>query len=162
MSVRLTETERRVAEMYSRGLKPREIAERLGISINTVYKALSKARRSMETVDMPSAETSYYAFNTSVYTYPTGPVVLPVSVVADKAVVVQDLYSVVLRKLDEILSLLKEVRRNGDVRERAPKAAQQSGVDSLPEEDHDGHMPEALRKNVWISLLRSKATPFPP
>ncbi len=159
MSVRLTDTERRVAEMYSRGLKPREIAERLGISINTVYKALSKARRYMQIVDAPSAGSShYYAFNASVYTYPTGPVASPVFVVADKAVAVQDLYGVILRKLDEILSLLKEERRNGDAGEGVPKAARQNGAGSLPEEDHDGHMPEMLRKNVWISLLRSKVT----
>lgn len=159
MPVRLTETERRVAEMYSRGLRPREIAEKLGISINTVYKALSKARRYMEVVEAPSAGTShYYAFNASVYTYPTGPVASPVSVVVDKAVVVQDLYGAVLRKLDEILSLLKEEKRNRDAKERAPGAAQQIDAGAPPKEDHDGHMPEALKKNVWISLLRSKVT----
>jgi hypothetical protein len=159
MPVRLTETERRVAEMYSRGLRPREIAEKLGISINTVYKALSKARRYMEVVEAPSAGTShYYAFNASVYTYPTGPVASPMSVVVDKAVVVQDLYGAVLRKLDEILSLLKEERRNGDAKEGAPGAAQQIDAGAPPKEDHDGHMPEALKKNVWISLLRSKVT----
>jgi transposase len=53
MSMRLTETERRVAEMYARGLRPREIAEKLGISINTVYKALSKARKLAAIADKP-------------------------------------------------------------------------------------------------------------
>jgi hypothetical protein len=113
----------------------------------------------MEVVEAPSAGTShYYAFNVSVYTYPTGPVASPMSVVVDKAVVVQDLYGAVLRKLDEILSLLKEERRNGDAKEGAPGAAQQIDAGAPPKEDHDGHMPEALKKNVWISLLRSKVT----
>jgi hypothetical protein len=109
MSMRLTETERRVAEMYARGLRPREIAERLGISINTVYKALSKARKLAAIADKPSLETPHhYVFVTSVYTYSTSPVSSSVSIVADRAaVVVQDLYGVVLRKLDEVLSLLK-------------------------------------------------------
>jgi hypothetical protein len=79
-------------------------------------------------------------------------------VVVDRAVVVQDLYGAVLRKLDEILSLLKEEKRNRDAKERAPRAAQQIDAGAPPKEDHDGHMPEALKKNVWISLLRSKVT----
>jgi Bacterial regulatory proteins, luxR family. len=165
MSMRLTETERRVAEMYARGLRPREIAERLGISINTVYKALSKARKAAEIVGTPSLETPHhYVFVTSVYTYSTSPVSSSVSIVADSAaVVVQDLYGVVLRKLDEVLSLLKEKRQNKGSLDVAPGTARRDDTNShgglpLVEEGHNGHMPEALRKNVWISLLRSKVT----
>jgi orotate phosphoribosyltransferase-like protein len=156
MSMRLTETERRVAEMYARGLRPREIAERLGISINTVYKALSKARKAAEIVDTPSLETPHhYVFVTSVYTYSTSPVSSSVSIVADRAaVVVQDLYGVVLSKLDEVLSLLK--RQNKGSPDAVPATARQDGTHV--EEDRNGHMPEALRRNIWISLLRNKVT----
>jgi predicted DNA-binding transcriptional regulator AlpA len=158
MSMRLTETERKVAEMYARGLRPREIAERLGISINTVYKALSKARKVVAIADTPSPETPHhYVFVTSVYTYSTSLVPFSVSIVADRAaVVVQDLYGVVLRKLDEVISLLKEKRQNKYSLDAVPGTTQQDGAHV--EEDRNGHMPEALRKNVWISLLRSKVT----
>jgi DNA-binding CsgD family transcriptional regulator len=164
MSMRLTETERRVAEMYARGLRPREIAEKLGISINTVYKALSKARKAAAIVNTQSLETLHrYVFVTSVYTYPTSPVSSSVSVVAERAVVVQDLYGVVLRKLDEVLSLLKEKRQSKSSPDVVPATARRDdasphGGPPLLEEDRNGHMPETLRKNVWISLLRSKVT----
>jgi len=49
--VKLTATEQRVVELYNNGLRPRDIANRLGISINTVYKALSKYRRFSESQD---------------------------------------------------------------------------------------------------------------
>ncbi len=164
MSMRLTETERRVAEMYARGLRPREIAEKLGISINTVYKALSKARKVAAIANTQSLETLHrYVFVTSVYTYPTSPVSSSVSVVAERAVVVQDLYGVVLRKLDEVLSLLKEKRQSKSSPDVVPATARRDdasphGGPPLREEDRNGHMPETLRKNVWISLLRSKVT----
>ncbi len=165
MSMRLTETERKVAEMYARGLRPREIAERLGISINTVYKALSKARKAAAIADKPSLETPHhYVFVTSVYTYSTSPVSSSVSIVSDRAaVVVQDLYGVVLRKLDEVLSLLKEKRQSKSSPDVVPATARRDdasphGGPPLREEDRNGHMPETLRKNVWISLLRSKVT----
>jgi hypothetical protein len=165
MSMRLTETERRVAELYARGLRPREIAERLGISINTVYKALSKARKLAAIADKPSPETPHhYVFVTSVYTYSTSPVSSSVSVVADGAtVVVQDLYGAILRKLDEVLSLLKEKRQSKSPLDAVPVTAQRDDASSrsgspLLEEDRNGHMPEALKRNIWISLLRSKVT----
>jgi transcriptional regulator with XRE-family HTH domain len=168
MSMKLTETERKVAELYARGLRPREIAERLGISINTVYKALSKARKLAAIADKPSLETPHrYVFVTSVYTYSTSSVSSSVSIVADRAaVVVQDLYGVVLRKLDEVLSLLK--RQNKVSPDVAPATARRDDTHShsghnvsytpLVEEGRNGHMPEALKRNIWISLLRSKVT----
>jgi transcriptional regulator with XRE-family HTH domain len=168
MSMRLTETERKVAELYARGLRPREIAERLGISINTVYKALSKARKLAAIADKPSLETPHhYVFVTSVYMYSTSSVFSSVSIVADRAaVVVQDLYGVVLRKLDEVLSLLK--RQNKGSPDVAPATARRDDAHShsghnvsytpLVEEGRNGHMPEALKRNIWISLLRSKVT----
>ena len=168
MSMRLTETERKVAELYARGLRPREIAERLGISINTVYKALSKARKLAAIADKPSLETPHhYVFVTSIYTYSTSSVSSSVSIVADRAaVVVQDLYGVVLRKLDEVLSLLK--RQNKGSPDVVPATARRDDTHHhsghnvsytpLAEEGRNGHMPEALKRNIWISLLRSKVT----
>ncbi len=45
MSVKLSKTELEVGKLYfEQGKKPKEIAELLGLSINTVYKAISKYR----------------------------------------------------------------------------------------------------------------------
>ena len=51
--MKLTQTEQRIVELYRRGMKPREIAESLGVSVNTVYKALSKARRILGELEPP-------------------------------------------------------------------------------------------------------------
>jgi hypothetical protein len=153
MSVKLTETERRVAELYSRGMRPREIAESLGISINTVYKALSKARKAMQLAEARvEAAPQYYTFNTLVYTYPSVQPQLQISVLASGAIVVYDFYDAVLRKLDEIISLLRGVRVERRV------AAEPAPPDRSEANGHrgNGHLPDILKRNVWISLLRSK------
>lgn len=50
MSSKLTKTEELAAKLYfNEGLKPKEIAQKLGISVNTVYKAISKYRLSRKT-----------------------------------------------------------------------------------------------------------------
>lgn len=156
MLVRLTETERKVAELYAKGMRPREIADRLGISINTVYKALSKARKTME-AESPPAAPHYYAFTTVVYVYPSLQQTLRISLTAAGTVSMHDIYDVVLKKLDEILTLLKGSRQTRRLSE--PKAgAEGNGHSDGKYVPKDDHMPEALRRNVWISLLRSKAT----
>lgn len=42
---RLSDTEKAIVKLYLNGLKPKEIAERLGCSVKTVYKATSKYRK---------------------------------------------------------------------------------------------------------------------
>lgn len=44
-SIRLTDTEKAIVKEYLNGLAPKEIAEKLKVSIKTVYKALSKYRK---------------------------------------------------------------------------------------------------------------------
>ncbi|WP_054857607.1 helix-turn-helix domain-containing protein [Vulcanisaeta sp. JCM 16159] len=52
MSSKLTKTEELAAKLYfNEGLKPKEIAQKLGISVNTVYKAISKYRAFTKNVD---------------------------------------------------------------------------------------------------------------
>ncbi len=48
----LTLTERKVIEEFSKGLRPKEIAQNLGISIRTVYKALYKYRRNLRNMGL--------------------------------------------------------------------------------------------------------------
>lgn len=60
MSIKLTKTELEVAKLYYEyGLKPREIAEKLKISINTVYKALSKYRNYVKEKGLELPENEY-------------------------------------------------------------------------------------------------------
>ncbi|ADN51125.1 helix-turn-helix domain-containing protein [Vulcanisaeta distributa] len=52
MSSKLTKTEELAAKLYfNEGLKPKEIAQKLGISVNTVYKAISKYRAFTKNID---------------------------------------------------------------------------------------------------------------
>ncbi|NPA69992.1 MAG: sigma-70 family RNA polymerase sigma factor [Crenarchaeota archaeon] len=52
MSVKLSKTEIEVGKLYfEHGKKPKEIAELLGLSINTVYKAISKYRSYMRELE---------------------------------------------------------------------------------------------------------------
>ncbi|ABL87710.1 Bacterio-opsin activator, HTH domain protein [Pyrobaculum islandicum DSM 4184] len=152
--MKLTATEKKVAELYSRGLRPREIAETLGISINTVYKALSKARKTLEVVEPPA---NHYIFSFPIYTYSINISATPVSISSSGAFLVQNLHDMILKKLDEILALLSSERRE-------PRTAQNNTTSNqtyvrLEGEGRNGngHMPELLKKNIWISLLRNKA-----
>jgi len=43
----LTATERRIVQEYLQGSEPKEISEKLGVSVRTVYKALYKYRRNL-------------------------------------------------------------------------------------------------------------------
>ncbi|GAB6946408.1 sigma factor-like helix-turn-helix DNA-binding protein [Vulcanisaeta sp. JCM 16161] len=55
MSSKLTKTEELAAKLYfNEGLKPKEIAQKLGISVNTVYKAISKYRAFTKNTDQLS------------------------------------------------------------------------------------------------------------
>lgn len=145
MPVRLTETERRVAELYGRGMRPREIAEALGISINTVYKALSKARRAAEEEAAPPARPEQ---GTSTYSYTLSVMVVPAALGQPPAHVGLEEQ---LRRLEELLARLESLLRHAQV----PQAPTPPPAEARP--PGNGHMPEHLRKNVWVSLIRSRA-----
>lgn len=157
MSVKLTETERRVAELYMAGVKPRDIANRLGISINTVYKALSKARKAIPAIDdreRQLAEGSRheafvytYTLSVSSYVYQSWPVT---ATSQGRHQINED---VVIKKLDEILAILK----SGFPRQERPRESVREPPAPPERDGGNGHIPESLKKNVWISLLRSKA-----
>ncbi len=153
--MKLTATEQRVVELYSNGLKPREIANKLGISINTVYKALSKHRRLVEsspqaaedpTPDEPSPELqhSYYA------------VVLPISAAsvlysfAPPQMPQASDISPLLKRLEDVLSRLERLLDGKQIVERPASAAGSGGG----EEDA---VPDFLRRNAWVKLLRGRS-----
>jgi len=156
MYVKLTDTERRVAELYSKGLRPREIAEALGISINTVYKALSKARRAYSVTEEARASAFPLSVSLSVNVYLYPPTSFqPVAVSSSGVVAIYDAYDAIMKKLEKILSLLEgrqEAPRRWPVREELRAQREEVRLGG------DGHMPEPLRRNVWISIIRNKAT----
>ncbi|MFB6470175.1 MAG: helix-turn-helix domain-containing protein [Vulcanisaeta sp. AZ3] len=56
--LKLTKTEELVGQLYfNDGLKPKEIAQKLGISVNTVYKAISKYRTFTKNTDKSISRT---------------------------------------------------------------------------------------------------------
>ncbi len=58
MSSKLTKTEELAAKLYfNEGLKPKEISQKLGISVNTVYKAISKYRAFVKNLDQSSPQS---------------------------------------------------------------------------------------------------------
>ncbi|CCC82266.1 helix-turn-helix domain-containing protein [Thermoproteus tenax] len=156
--MKLTATEQRIVQLYSEGLKPREIANRLGISINTVYKALSKHRRISELAQGISEEAqipqgdAYYAVVTPIYS-------------------VSALYSYIpapsLQYIDEIKSLIKRLE---DILEKLEKldvnAATQlyskspelhrNATDKVTDNAMAADGPDFLRQNVWVRLLRGR------
>ncbi|MEZ0319466.1 MAG: helix-turn-helix transcriptional regulator [Pyrobaculum sp.] len=158
MSVRLTDTERKVAELYSKGIRPREIAERLGISINTVYKALSKARKAGDVVE-EQLVASHFTFAMPLYSYAFQ---AQQHVEVNSRVVVVYEHDAVLKKLDEIISLLKAQRPDLKT-QRMPETR---GEGSRPREvkdvetpvNGDGRLPDVLKRNVWVGIIRSRTT----
>jgi len=159
MYVKLTDTEKKVVELYSKGLRPREIAQALGISINTVYKALSKARRAYSVTEEARALAFplSVSFSVNVYLYPPTSF-QPVAASSSSAVAIYNAYDAIMtimKKLEKILSYLEqwqETSRKWPVRDESRPQREEVRLGG------DGHMPELLRRNVWISIIRNKAT----
>lgn len=152
MSVRLTKTEKKIAELYATGMRPREIAEHLGLSINTVYKALSKARRAAEASTEAPVPTNT-PHTTYIYTY----LVSYSSSGSDVNTTSQDIYKTVLQRLDEILAMLKSLKSGVEVVRHVENNGRPPAEAVAEHKNGDGHLSEFLKKNTWISILRSKA-----
>ena len=147
--VKLTATEQRVVELYNNGLRPRDIANRLGISINTVYKALSKYRRFSEPQDggddeggIPQQSYSYYAV---VMPMPSSSLVY--SFAASPPTPRTDGLEPLVKRLEYVLERLEKLL---DGRQTAEgKAVEAPG----PAEG----APDFIRRNAWVKLLRGRS-----
>jgi len=146
--VKLTATEQRVVELYNNGLRPRDIANRLGISINTVYKALSKYRRFSESQDgddeggIPQQSYSYYAV---VMPMPSSSLVY--SFAASPPTPRIDGLEPLVKRLEYVLERLEKLL---DGRQTAEgKAVEAPG----PAEG----APDFIRRNAWVKLLRGRS-----
>ncbi|MFN3805249.1 MAG: helix-turn-helix transcriptional regulator [Pyrobaculum sp.] len=161
MSVRLTRTEKKIAELYTTGMRPREIAEHLGVSINTVYKALSKARRAAEVSTEAPAPigTSHttYIYTTYLVLHPPGGLDINIysAVRPDVNTASQDIYKTVLQRLDEILDVLRSLKKSVEIARHVENNGRLHT--DATDKNGDGHLSEFLKRNAWISILRSKA-----
>ena len=147
--MKLTATEQRVVELYNNGLRPRDIANRLGISINTVYKALSKYRRFSESQDggddeggFPQQSYSYYAV---VMPMPSSSLVY--SFAASPPTPRTDGLEPLVKRLEYVLERLEKLL---DGRQIAEGKAVEAPV---PAEG----APDFIRRNAWVKLLRGRS-----
>jgi len=166
--VKLTQTEQRVVELYRRGVRPREIAEVLGISINTVYKALSKARKALGDVEPPreavrgngaigqttAAQASppprMFAVTTVSTTVTLTPPSTGMGIVSSGNSVAR-----VEQPCPQLGELLEAVRRlEAEVAELKRMIRQQPPPQPQPSERPK--LPDYIGANLWIDILRRR------
>ncbi|WP_069808018.1 helix-turn-helix domain-containing protein [Vulcanisaeta thermophila] len=171
MSSKLSKTEEMAAKLYfNEKLKPKEIAQKLGISVNTVYKAISKYRSLFRTIDDNQPNNTInntngdgessdyngaftYSINFSVIMnqQPTGGVVVRGYGVNEEELL-NELRE--LRKLvEELLARISKMESLGC--RDSPSPSIKTIVESGPVDDP---LPDFLRDNPWIDVLRSIRT----
>ncbi|MFP3302636.1 MAG: helix-turn-helix domain-containing protein [Caldivirga sp.] len=173
--VKLTKTELAVGDLYYRqGLRPREIAQRLGISINTVYKALSKYRSQLRDNLNINGQAESPLGGKEDYVQPQGGqagTLVSLSFTVSTTQPIQP--SVVnLSEVNELLgSLSRDIKLLKDDYSRIIDALMElkklvssmavvncgGYVDSRVSGDgRDLNLPSFVRDNVWVDIIRSK------
>ena len=166
--VKLSRTEVTVGELYfKQGLKPREIAQRLGISINTVYKAISKYKSAMannggEAEDLRQGNTHIQQWPTQ--TAPMVNVVFTFSVAIPQSQHV-DYMPQYLNKIEPMLKeLIDEVRliksELREVKELMSKAPLNAGKNMIEVLEQPPGLPSFVRDNIWVDIIRSRQRGF--
>lgn len=145
--MKLTATEQRVVELYASGLRPREIANKLGISVNTVYKALSKHRKLTEPSAPVEDQTPQQIHNYYAVVLPT-PSMSVLYSFAPPQIPQADLLPL-LKRLEDALSKLERLLEGKQVVERPTAVAE-----TVP----SGEVPEFLKRNAWVKLLRGRSS----
>ena len=159
--MKLTQTEMRIVEMYRRGARPREIAEILGVSINTVYKALSKARRVLGDVE-PRGNGAPEARPVPIHATPVGvsQVVLAVNAEVNVSAGTHQSTRQLADPCQQVAAeLLSAIRRlEGELAELKKMVASLSRPAQAPvqERQQPGRVPEFLMSNLWVDVLRSR------
>ncbi|ADY00414.1 bacterio-opsin activator, HTH domain protein [Vulcanisaeta moutnovskia 768-28] len=180
MSSKLTKTEEFAAKLYfNEGLKPKEIAQKLGISVNTVYKAISKYRAFAKSLDQASAQlnddkqintqvdNNAYALNnySSVFNVSlsiiTGSPIQPLKndysyESAYQGELIKELKS--LRELiGKLIEKVEELEKRG-VNNCSSNSVRDQG--SITNNANNGQLntdslPEFIRDNPWIDVIKS-------
>ncbi|MCD6369656.1 MAG: sigma-70 region 4 domain-containing protein [Thermoproteales archaeon] len=128
---RLTETERKAVKEYLNGLKPKEIASKLGISVRTVYKALWKYRKI-------SGEKVVRAKRRRI---------------VEPSPTVNRLFSDLIRVLSELNATLIELNRNIG---RLANLLEARDITRSTVKRIDAQLPSFLQENPWIEVLRMR------
>ncbi|GGP20261.1 hypothetical protein GCM10007981_07620 [Thermocladium modestius] len=167
MSYKLSKTELTVGDMYfKQGMKPREIAERLGISVNTVYKAISKYKavhgeqqaepetqveQRVPSVNADDVKPAHYTITFTISTQ-YQPQLHMIQEKCDDQLQVELLLKLA-SSLDALSSKVSELERKiMDVisqRGTGDGVSQAVGIDSTS-------APDFVRDNVWVDVIRSK------
>ncbi|MFB6490216.1 MAG: helix-turn-helix domain-containing protein [Thermoproteus sp. AZ2] len=161
--MRLTSTEQKVVDLYNSGLRPREIANRLGISINTVYKALSKYRRISEAEASPpttapadggdqgqgSNGPSYYAATVALYSSSVLYAHVPQPPVDYREL------SALVKRLEDLLERLEKLIEGKPSVEATKREVAVAEAPSVADMGSD--LPDFIRRNAWVKVLRGRA-----
>jgi len=144
MGNKLSSTEVKVYELYKSGLRPRDISQRMGISINTVYKAISKARKLLgdsEKREGFNGGSVGFDIVLTISIPPNGPTPSPGV----------DLVHLIQRLEGAYLELLREVREVKKL--MAARVVRESPklVEEVVEE-----VPSFIRDNLWVDVIRSR------
>ena len=154
--MKLTQTEVRIVEMYRRGARPREIAEALGVSINTVYKALSKARRGLGDVE-PREDGATTEAKPTLTSAQMGVAQVVLAVNAEISVAsARQSADPCQQTLAELLSAMR--RLEGELAELRRLVLSLAKPAQLPAQERPqlGRVPEFLMSNLWVDVLRSR------
>ncbi|WP_291999386.1 helix-turn-helix domain-containing protein [Caldivirga sp.] len=170
---KLTKTELAVGDLYYRqGLKPREIAQRLGISINTVYKALSKYRaysrdnigdgeKPQESMVKTSeantqqplgAATINLSFTVSINQAPSAGYLELSSVnetlnsLMREIKLIKDDYAQLINAIMDLKKLISSVNTSNC----------SNAYDGEFNNQRDLNLPSFVKDNVWVDIIRSK------
>mgnify|MGYP001626345354 CR=1 FL=1 len=168
MQYKLSRTEMMVGEMYFRqGMKPRDIADKLGISVNTVYKAISKykavygdkwveeqeepASPASSTVNEQISESKPPLTITFTVTTQYSPSPQVIQEKCDDQLQVELLLKMAA-SINELFLKINELSRKIEQIMQQPIKKEQEPISSTV----SGDAPEFIRDNVWIDVIRSK------
>ncbi len=166
MSIRLSKTELEVGRLYfQEGLKPKEISKRLNISVNTVYKAISKYRKylsesSVSTeskISTPSSQfVSAFSIRFQVVSLQENHVSFVQSSTELEAIAreireIRGVIDRVINMLSELYQIVRIARSCDD------GASAERSTDAIKLERSDAiNVPEFIRDNLWVDIIRSK------
>jgi len=167
MQYKLSKTEMMVGEMhFKQGMKPRDIADKLGISVNTVYKAISKYKAvygdkwveeeeepsppAPSTVNEPISDKPPLTITFTVTTqYSPSPQVIQEK--CDDQLQVELLLKMAA-SINELFLKINELSRKIEQIMQQPIRKEQESISNTVGEG----APEFIRDNVWIDVIRSK------
>ena len=179
-SIRLTDTEKAIVKEYLNGLSPREIAEKLKVSIKTVYKALSKYRKlqrekglrtqtQVAATSTPSTVTAEASISEEALLKVLAKILAEAfkeiqtkpSVTVEKSTaqpVNAELFSALIKEIANLAEQIKELNKNLRSLRYMIKISELPTREEIvasytPEEET---LPSYLRENPWIEVLRKR------